>query len=96
MSWRDNDVSAETLIFNLNQPNKSYITRNKNKIHKKKHDKRAFIQKTKTRKKLDFPQTGAIFERSLRMYLISVFPESGFLVRTATVARLTVSRPLRT
>ena len=47
---RDNDVSAETLIFNLDQPNKSYITRNKNKIHKKKHDKRAFIQKTKHEK----------------------------------------------
>ena len=91
---RDNDVSAETLIFNLDQPNKSYITRNKTKyIRKKKHDKRASIQKTK---ELDFPQTGAIFERSLRMYLISVFPESGFLARTATVARLTMSRPLRT
>ena len=32
---RDNDVSSETLIFNLDQPNKSYITRNKNNYTRK-------------------------------------------------------------
>ena len=50
MSWRDTDVSAVTLIFYLYQPNKSYITRNKNKNTQEEHDKRAFIQKAKHEK----------------------------------------------
>ena len=92
MSWRDNDVSAVTLIW-TNQTN--HILRVlKTKIHKNTINGHLF--KNKTQKGLDFPQTGAIFERSLRMCLISVFTESGFLARTATVARLTMSRPLRT
>ena len=51
---RDNDVSAETLIFNLDQPNKSYITRNKTK-YTRKNTMNGIYSKNKNTKRTGLP-----------------------------------------
>ena len=50
MSWRDNDVSAVTLIFNLDQPNNHILHAIKTKIHKKNTINGHLFKKQNTKK----------------------------------------------